>query len=91
MVFIGHFLILLIFVLILYLLANYSSLRYEIKELIALQTTLKTLADSQQRAYYTTLYNENVAAYDQRKGSPFSRLLILCFPDLDQSFAPIQP
>ncbi len=89
MVFIGHFLILLVFMLALYLLANYTSLRTEAKELAALQESLKTLTDPKQRSYYTALYNENREAYNQRKHSVFSIVLIFFFKHLDQDFVGI--
>ena len=89
MVFIGHFLLLLFFMLLLYSLSNYSSLRYEIKELSALQTRLKTLSDPQQRQYYKNLYNENCEAYQRRKASIFSRGLIFFFKNLNQNFSRI--
>ena len=89
MVFIGHFLILLIFILALYLLANYSSLRTEAKELTMLQENLKTYTDSKQIAYYSDLYTENLQAYNRRKHSIFSIVLIFFFKDLDQHFKPL--
>ena len=89
MVFIGHFLILLIFMLALYLLSNYSSLHSEAKELAALQESLKTITEVKQRTYYTHLYNENLDAYNRRKHSLFSVVLIFFFKKLDQTFEPL--
>ncbi|MCX7122338.1 MAG: hypothetical protein NTV32_01440 [Gammaproteobacteria bacterium] len=89
MVFVGHFLILLLFMLALYLLANYTSLRTEAKELAALQESLKTLTEGKERAYYLALYNENREAYNRRKHSVFSIVLIFFFKNLDQSFSRI--
>ncbi len=86
MVFIGHFLILLVFILLLYLLANYSSLRYEAKELAMLWDSLKGPLEPQQIKYYSSLYRENREAYQRRKASVFSKVLILFFKDLDQNF-----
>ncbi len=76
--------------LLLYLLANYSSLRSEAKELASLGESVKTMTDVKQREYYIDLYNENLNAYNQRKHSVFSVILIFFFKNLDQHFSSIK-
>ncbi len=88
MVFIGHFLLLLLSVVALYLLATYSSLRAEMAELKKMQERFQTLSDPKQIKYYQNWYSETCSAYERRKKSPFAKLLILFYKKLDQEFPP---
>lgn len=95
MVFAWHFLIALLFTVLLYLGATYSSLWHLIVEIHEIQDKIANLQKQDlpqkenQLLFYKNLYNKNVADFNHRKQSPFAYIVVKLFKKLQQNFTPL--
>ncbi len=89
--FIWHLVLAAGFTILLYLVATYTSLCHEMAEVKRLKAKLDSLmnegANENHLTYYKRQYNLELKRFNERRGSPFAKIILLFTQSLNQNFS----